>query len=324
MATKSIALSFKNGIGNYLMLTPTITALQNNGFEVSILLGNEENDPRKEGLELLIESAGLKLFDKEEIYDHYFYVWGEPARNVPMDKKWNITSRATNPTPHFTQGVHEVDLNYDIARHFNINDEIPNMSCPIKKDTLVDFDDSTFAICVHFGSRPEGHWKKKRWIIKYWEELFELLIQKYNNVVFHCLFGDWEEEEKEWFNNICRRSKILLEANKKRIIGYGYYKKKLPDIAHIISKCDLMISTDSGPMHIGAAVGTPVIALFGCTLPSKNKPWNSKGLLLRDRTLSCAPCLYTEKFMSCKDNICMKNITPDIVMQAVEKVKNES
>ena len=49
----------------------------------------------------------------------------------------------------------------------------------------------------------------------------------------------------------------------------------LKQLAALLSQVDVLVSNDSGPMHLAAAVGTPVVGLFGPTNPLRNGPWNA-------------------------------------------------
>jgi ADP-heptose:LPS heptosyltransferase len=73
-------------------------------------------------------------------------------------------------------------------------------------------------------------------------------------------------------------------------------------------------------MHLAAAVGTPVVALFGPTSPQQYGP-GSAGDLVFYRDLYCSPCLtnYNLKVSYCADPVCIRSITAEQVLEAVEK-----
>jgi heptosyltransferase-2 len=77
---------------------------------------------------------------------------------------------------------------------------------------------------------------------------------------------------------------------------------------------NLFFGVDSGPMHMAAAVGVPVVALFGPTDERKWGPWG-KGHTVISKRLSCHPC----KPHKCADNECMKQITVEEAIEAVEQ-----
>ena len=88
----------------------------------------------------------------------------------------------------------------------------------------------------------------------------------------------------------------------------------LKDLTYLYQLASLLITTDSGPMHIAAAIGTPVIALFGPTDPSRTGPYGSEHTIIRKK-LSCSPCFLKK----CDSNICMRDITVEDVFQAVKE-----
>ena len=213
--------------------------------------------------------------------------------------------------------MHEVELYFSIAKKLGYYDNHPErklppmMYCPVTVCDVFTKERNKKNICFHIGSRPEVWWKKKRWCNDNWVELMKRLDGKVNT---HFVYGEWESEDKHYINEKFREKRIGEVGDSKH---FGYYQKSITKVAHIISQCDLMISTDSGPMHIAAAVGTPVIQLFGPTLLSKNRAWRAEGVVLRDEKLECSPCLYTQRFGDCRDNKCMQNITVDQVMEQI-------
>jgi lipopolysaccharide heptosyltransferase II len=90
-------------------------------------------------------------------------------------------------------------------------------------------------------------------------------------------------------------------------------KLSLNELAYLISHLDLFVTNDSGPMHIAAAVKTPVVALFGPEDPLYTRPYTSPDLYrIVQRELSCRPC--TNK--RCDRPICMESLKPEEVLQA--------
>ena len=82
----------------------------------------------------------------------------------------------------------------------------------------------------------------------------------------------------------------------------------------VYKKADLFFGVDSGPMHMAAAMGVPVVALFGPTDERKWGPWGEGHTVITKR-LSCYPC----KPHKCADNECMKQISVEDALDAVEK-----
>ena len=59
-------------------------------------------------------------------------------------------------------------------------------------------------------------------------------------------------------------------------------KTTLRELASLLAACDLLVTADTGPMHIAVAVGTPVVALFGATDPARHGPYGARNVVLHD------------------------------------------
>ena len=94
-------------------------------------------------------------------------------------------------------------------------------------------------------------------------------------------------------------------------------RTSLRELIAIISECDVLLSNDSGPMHIGYAVGTPVVAIFGSTSPEHTGPAGASDIVIR-KAVACAPCF--ERECRKKDLECMESITSPEVFDAVKKL----
>jgi heptosyltransferase-1 len=87
----------------------------------------------------------------------------------------------------------------------------------------------------------------------------------------------------------------------------------LMELRELISISSLFVGPDSGPMHIAASTDTPIIAIFGPTLPAHFSPWMAKATLL-EKDFDCRPCRQ-HKCMH-EDFRCLRNISPEEVYQA--------
>jgi heptosyltransferase-2 len=93
----------------------------------------------------------------------------------------------------------------------------------------------------------------------------------------------------------------------------------LRELACIIKDCDLLITNDSGPMHIAAAFGTPLIALYGSTDDRKTGPYGCSESVV-NKKVSCSPCF---KRVCPIDFRCMKQITvEEIAEKALSYMKS--
>jgi heptosyltransferase-2 len=87
----------------------------------------------------------------------------------------------------------------------------------------------------------------------------------------------------------------------------------LRELACIIKDCDVLVTNDSGPMHIGAAFGVPLVALFGSTDDELTGPYGQKENVIHKR-VQCSPCF---KRVCPIDFPCMKEIGVDEVLERV-------
>ncbi|MGF1632291.1 MAG: glycosyltransferase family 9 protein [Phycisphaerae bacterium] len=85
-------------------------------------------------------------------------------------------------------------------------------------------------------------------------------------------------------------------------------------LAAVISLADLVISNDSGPMHIAAALGRPLVALFGPTDPARTGPYGRSDAVLR-LPLPCSPCLSRR----CAHTSCLNWLEVEQVLAAAQR-----
>jgi lipopolysaccharide heptosyltransferase I len=89
----------------------------------------------------------------------------------------------------------------------------------------------------------------------------------------------------------------------------------VPDVVGIARSARLMISGDTGPLHLAGAVGAPIVALFGPTYPERNGPWGARDITV-SRVAQCV-CRYERR---CKRaDPCINDITVDDVTAAVRQ-----
>ena len=93
-------------------------------------------------------------------------------------------------------------------------------------------------------------------------------------------------------------------------------RASLREAVAVLERATIAIGPDSGPMHIAAAVGVPVVALFGATNPARSGPWGWHHFVVRGDA-ACAPCYLSRCPIG---QLCMERIAPEMVMQRVEEV----
>ncbi len=95
----------------------------------------------------------------------------------------------------------------------------------------------------------------------------------------------------------------------------------LLELAALIRRLNLFLTVDSGPAHMAAALGTPLVTLWGPGIFEQTRPIAGSGpvTILRHK-VHCAPCYGTPLMRTCQDNLCMKQIGVDETFEAAEKI----
>ncbi|MCG9128541.1 glycosyltransferase family 9 protein [Candidatus Poribacteria bacterium] len=128
------------------------------------------------------------------------------------------------------------------------------------------------------GIHPGGNWEYKLWSAKKYAELADLLTERHDATIL--LFAGPNERKLQ--NNVAE-----LMSSQPIIIDTD----NLREVAALIASCNIYIGNDTGPMHIAAAVGTPVIALFGSTNHIRSGPYGKSHTVIQSGLdLGCNPC----------------------------------
>lgn len=152
---------------------------------------------------------------------------------------------------------------------------------------------------------PGQNFLEKRWPIENYEELIKRILKSYNNF-YIILFGGISDKE-------------LLEDLKNRINFRKVFIAPLNSIQVsylLMDKCKLLITHDSGAMHIAGSSNAKVITLFGPTQSKRFAPKNS--IILEVKTKNC-PC-YDIYGNYCKEEDCMKNISINRVFNKINQI----
>ncbi|NLB35570.1 MAG: glycosyltransferase family 9 protein, partial [Elusimicrobia bacterium] len=98
-------------------------------------------------------------------------------------------------------------------------------------------------------------------------------------------------------------------------------KTNVKDLIALVSLMDFLISNDSGIIHIAAALGIGVGAIFGPTVPALGfTPFGSRHVIIENKDLKCRPCsLHGPRTCPKKHFKCMLDISPEDVLMQVKK-----
>jgi len=151
----------------------------------------------------------------------------------------------------------------------------------------------------------------KRWPEEYYAALMHRINQE-KNVKFILVGG---KEDQSLCDNIVKRVGVERSYS---LAG----KLSIPETAAIIKGARLLITNDSGLMHVGDALKKPLIAIFGSTVRELGFfPSHPTSRVLENKELSCRPCSHIGRDRCPKKHFdCMKALTPDQVWDQAEKL----
>jgi lipopolysaccharide heptosyltransferase I len=160
-------------------------------------------------------------------------------------------------------------------------------------------------LAVHLG----GNWRTKRWPVEKFAVVAAKAARMYGCSI--VLIGSGNEAfAAAQFEHLLRR--VQSDAPVLNLAG----KTNLKQLAAVLERADVLLSNDSGPMHLAAGLGTPVVSIFTCTSPLLSGPAGDQHEFVTTR-LSCAAsyrkrCPYRGK----KHMACFEEISTDRVWQA--------
>jgi len=150
---------------------------------------------------------------------------------------------------------------------------------------------------------PEATWITKLWSNKKFAQLADCLMDIYDaQIVFTG--GKCDKATVK---------QIQSEIRKKTVDFTG--KTTLKTLVALYERTDLLVTTDTGPMHLAVAAGTKVVAIFGPTAPWRTGPFGQEHHVVRTG-IHCSPCFKRE----CETMECMKQISVNNVLKKIQEI----
>jgi len=174
--------------------------------------------------------------------------------------------------------------------------------------------------CFEEHSITNHHWKvvvnintsglslNRSWSLTNFSTLIEKMINAYGAHII--LIGGKKD--------IPRVGEVVASfSNNQKVVNLAG-KTRITQLLALMEQVDLVITNDSGPLHLAVMMGTPTISFFGPESPLQYGPQGGNHTILY-KGYYCSPCLhvYNEKNSRCKDNICLKDISVDEVFEVV-------
>jgi lipopolysaccharide heptosyltransferase II len=209
--------------------------------------------------------------------------------------------------PRPSWDTHAVDWYLEVLRllqvpvHWNFNwlPERPEVAAEIKRKWQTG---SAGWIVLQPGAR----WSNKRWPVEHFAGLISKLAATYPDFRFAILGGEADRE----------LGTALVRQDSQRCLDLTG-KISLPEMVEWIRLSRMMISNDTGPMHVAAAIGKPLVAIFGPTEPRRTGPYRQRDRVVQI-ALPCVPCMKSYCTFS-KPLECLRAISPEMVFARVRE-----
>jgi lipopolysaccharide heptosyltransferase II len=190
-------------------------------------------------------------------------------------------------------------LGVPVHNHFQWLPERPAIAAAVKSKWQTD---GARWIAIQPGAR----WENKRWPVEYFAGLVRLLAKHFPDARFAILGA---AEDKPLGETVAR-------AEPQRCLNLCG-QTSLLEMIEWLRLCKLMVTNDTGPMHVAAALNKPLVALFGPTEPRRTGPYGHLESVLR-LDLPCSPCLKSHCTYE-KPDECLKAISPVMVFERAQK-----
>jgi len=202
--------------------------------------------------------------------------------------------------------THALDRYLDLITQLGVPVNKPTLDFPVPVDSRKKAENllqwhgfsSHPLVAIH----PIAKWATKQWPCGNFARLADGLAERGASVIFT---GSPEDRKpvQEIFRWIKTPQKVL------NLVG----QTSLRELAGLFSLSDLVLTTDTGPMHLAAAVKASLIALFGPTAPWRTGPYGNGHVILR-KSLPCSPCFQKK----CTTIECMNSLSVEGVLEAAE------
>lgn len=231
-------------------------------------------------------------------------------RKLGYDSMQELSGFFLNEKIFEDMNKHAVNRYLDFPRYLGYDTEQPDFFIPVEEcnETRVDslltahgIDSAKPFVAVS----PVAFWETKLWQNDKFTRLCDRIVTEMKTGVVFT--GGTADEIIEQIRSRMTAPSVSLEG-----------QTTLKDLAYLYKRASLVVTTDSGPMHIAAAVGTPTVALFGPTDPSRTGPYGEGHVVIR-RDLHCSPCFLKK----CDSMQCMKEITAEEVFDAVKTLMRQ-
>ena len=160
---------------------------------------------------------------------------------------------------------------------------------------------------------PGGNWDLKRWPKENWTKLIELFLKEFHGQSNFKIILSGSEKDISLVDEILAPLHLNNYSKVANLTG----KWTLKELITFLKRSNLLISADSGPLHMASSVGTKTIGIFGPTSPDVTGPRGSGSSQILKVDVGCnrSPCYY----LQCPENTCMRAVTVQDVFGLVRE-----
>ena len=199
---------------------------------------------------------------------------------------------------------HAVEKNCEMIRDFSGLDQVPPRYSLPRVEKYAEQAERLLASVGLTGKpfiavAPGARWKTKQWPPRFFADCIGKMAQQMPEESFVLLGSPSEKKLGDAVEEAVDGKVPVLNLCGKTSTG---------ELAELIRRADLLFCNDSGPMHLAAAAGTPVVALFGPTDPALTGPYSRESRVIRPE-LNCLGCLRKQ----CETEACHAAVSPRTV-----------
>ncbi|BCB97305.1 glycosyl transferase family 9 [Dissulfurispira thermophila] len=334
---KKILFIRRDNIGDLICTTPAIYAVRQkypdakigilvNSYNADAIINNPDIDeiyvyekakhvPEKNKLSVWWSNLKVLMRIRKEQYDvaigcgsysprlvRYTYMTGAAVRIGYLSKNVDKSKSYNMPICEPEKPLHEVEMVFNLLSPLDINNTpSPLRIFPLSDETqkvknflnISDIKEGKPLITFHISSRrPENRWPIDKFI-----ELARLIISRYDANIL--LLWSPGSEKNPYHPGDDEKAELIIKSVPQII---PYRTNHLRELIAVLSFANLVVCLDGGAMHIAAALGKPIVTIWGSTNPDRWRPWGVKHIILQD------------------ENKKAENISIEAVFNAVEKL----
>ncbi len=335
---KKILFIRRDNIGDLICTTPAIHAVRKkypdakigilvNTYNVDAVRNNPDIDniyvyekakhvPDKSKFSVWLNNLKVLLKIRKEQYDvaigcgsysprlaRYTYMTGAIARIGYLSKTVDRSKSYNIPLYEPEKPLHEAERVFNLLSPLGINDTpSPLRIFPAGDETqkvknflnISGIKEGKPLIAFHISSRrPENRWPADSFI-----ELARLIAIRYDASIL--LLWSPGSEKNPYHPGDDEKAEIIINSMKTNMVAYK--TTQLKELIAALSLADIVVCCDGGAMHIAAALGKPIVTIWGSTDPNRWKPWGVRHVILQGESKRA------------------ENISAQAVLDAVEKL----